>query len=1073
MVHVQLVMVLEIIIPKREGREDMENVKQIYGVMKKRFLFLMMLFLSLMVFGNFVFAQEEASTDDDTFVLEEIRVTGSRIRTSGMETPTPVTVMTVEEINFASPTTMIEGLAELPMFYGSNTTQNTGGFFETSGAGTLNLRGLQGKRTLTLLDGRRVVMSTIFGGPDINMFPELLLRSFETVTGGASAAYGTDAVAGVTNFILDTDYEGVKGHVQYGQTERGMNDNYEIELAGGYQFKDGTRLLLSYEKGEQDPIYGNQLDDFDWYSGTALVPNPADNAGDSPDNPYYIEAPNVYSRTSNIYGIFYTPGAYASAKPIFTFDDAGNVVPWVDSAGPCSGGFANQMCSNPDGTGSASDSAPWDNTTITPESGRENFFGYIERYFGKKLKVYAQGLYGKTHFTNRNYGGVFARDWGGLTIYRENPFLPTTIQDYMDENSMSSIKFGRNGGPLDIGYDPYTEQKTKTLSLTGGFDYNVYGGFFDGWQVKGYVQHGKTDVKAIQRGGVRLDRIYLAMDVVTDPLTGQPACNVAVTTRGTENEMYQDCVPLNLFGAGNASAEAVDWVTGYEPGVQMNVEGFLSATESIPLSYMSSANKLRDIEIEQNVFEVTVDGDLYEGWGAGPISMALGYHWREAEFTQLVLVGPGGNENVDPTYLPVMATNPALGIRGVAGGNKASGNIVDIQFSNVPFARGDQSVQEVFSELLIPVIADLPYVKQLLINGAARWADYSGAGETWSYKAGFDYAPITDLRFRGTYSQDVRAATMGEKYDRTGGIASVTDWLAEDYTEESVSYNITRFSNGSPDIQPEKAITKTFGLVYMPRWLKGLSFSTDWYSIDIKDNISKLSSGEVTEGCYVDGIQSFCDMITRGGDPVTDGNGEILDDNGNPIPAVTLVGEPYINRDSVKAVGIDFEIGYRRAVDWFGGGENIGVRFLGSYVKENSSTTDGVSVETADITYPRYTATLSLNYQRGGFGIWVQNRYRGETLKNRNYNWNGDSERWDVPDNIREAEILTDLNLNYRFDLDRTNLNFFFNVSNVLDKDPEPSYAVASSWFGTGPGIGHVGDLRGRRFVFGLSFEFK
>src|SRR5690606_16984710 len=132
-----------------------------------------------------------AQTEDAA--VEEVVVTGSRLRPTGMDTPNPVTIVTPEEINLLSPTTMVEGLAQLPQFFMSNTTANTGGFFTSPGAGTLNLRGLQGKRTLSLLDGRRIVSSTIFGGPDINLFPEQLIRTVETVTGGATAAYGTDA----------------------------------------------------------------------------------------------------------------------------------------------------------------------------------------------------------------------------------------------------------------------------------------------------------------------------------------------------------------------------------------------------------------------------------------------------------------------------------------------------------------------------------------------------------------------------------------------------------------------------------------------------------------------------------------------------------------------------------------------------------------------------------------------------------------------------------------------------------------------------------------------------------------
>src|SRR5690606_15515855 len=172
--------------------------------------------------------------------------------------------------------------------------------------------------------------------------------------------------------------------------------------------------------------------------------------------------------------------------------------------------------------------------------------------------------------------------------------------------------------------------------------------------------------------------------------------------------LYPDCVPLNLFGRGNASAEAIDWVTGFEPGVPMQAQGFLSATETVPHSYVSGENKQRIIDIEQSVWEVSADGEIADGWGAGPITMALGYGYREESFVQVVEVGPGGNVNADPTYRPVMANDPALGIRGVPGGNAASGNSVQIQFSHVPVARGAQGVREAFPEVLVPHVANKP-----------------------------------------------------------------------------------------------------------------------------------------------------------------------------------------------------------------------------------------------------------------------------------------------------------------------------------------------------------------------------
>lgn len=164
---------------------------------------------------------------------------------------------------------------------------------------------------------------------------------------------------------------------------------------------------------------------------------------------------------------------------------------------------------------------------------------------------------------------------------------------------------------------------------------------------------------------------------------------------------------------------------------------------------------------------------------------------------------------------------------------------MEIQFSNVPFARGEQDVSEAFVEFLVPLVSDLPLVQQLNFNGATRWAKYSGSGEVWSWKGGFDWRVTDEVRLRSTISQDVRAATMGEKFDRTGGIGNVTDYLLD--PAGTVSYGITTFSNGTPDIMPEEAKTMTIGAVYQPDWLDGLSFSADWYSVEVVDNIHLIS----------------------------------------------------------------------------------------------------------------------------------------------------------------------------------------------------------------------------------------
>jgi len=1000
--------------------------------------------------------------DDVQGGLEEVLVTGTRIRSTGMDLPNPVTVVTRDELTVIAPTNMIEGLAELPQFYGSATTQTPSPFFTSTGAGSLNLRGLQSNRTLQLLDGRRVVQSTIFGGPDINLFPESVVSSIQTVTGGASAAYGTDAVAGAVNFILDTDFEGIRANLSTGENDKGHGEHYEVSFAAGFALGERTHLLVSAEKNEQDPIWGDQILEYGWYQARSLIENPDTvNRGLTPDNPFYLPYNDVRSLNYSLGGIFHLPPAAGGAQIL---DANGNPSPFVLGS-PCNA----HGCSTTNGGSGVESGIP--GYQISPDTGRENLFGYIEHEFGG-LTVYGQLISGEAEFTSKNIGGLFPFPpvpplRRNFTIYSGNPFLPPAIQQVMTTNNIASVPFSRIGGPEDLAFDAYTTQTTETDSLTGGFEYELSGdGFFDGWQLRGYYQKGETDVRAIQRGGIRLDRIYLAADVVIDPGTGQPACNVTVVSG-----LYPDCVPLNLFGRGQASPAAVDWVTGFEPGVVINAQGFLSATESLPHTYVSGENKQRVIRIEQDVWEFSADGQIAEGW-AGPITMAFGYGFREESFDQVVEVGPGGNINADPTFRPVMANNTALGIRGVPGGAAASGNSVEIQFSNVPFARGEQDVKEAFTEFLVPLVADVKGVRQLNLSAAARWADYSGAGDQQSWKTGLDWAIIDQLRLRTTVSEDVRAATMGEKFDRTGGISPpVTDY---GITPNPAAYTATIFSNGTPDIKPEQAKTKTLGFVYQPAAVSGLSISVDWYSVDVTDNIQQAGAQAVVTGCYVDSDPFLCSLITRGGPPS-------MEDPA--INYISLIGVPYYNQAAVEAEGIDYEVNYRKDVDWFGGGESVGVRFLASYLDErNNINSAGVETKLAGslelgVPFPEWTALVSGSYNRGPLSVLLSARYTDSLLINRNWNFNGTSTRWDVLDNELGSETIVDARFNYDFDTANGRLALFVNVNNLFDTGPEeflaPPNAPFSSNFSTGTGLAVRGEGdRGRRYTLGVRMDF-
>ena len=207
-------------------------------------------------------------------------------------------------------------------------------------------------------------------------------------------------------------------------------------------------------------------------------------------------------------------------------------------------------------------------------------------------------------------------------------------------------------------------------------------------------------------------------------------------------------------------------------------------------------------------------------------------------------------------------------------------------------------------------------------------------------------------------------------------------------------------------------------------------------------------------------------MITRGGPP----------SNEDPsINYISLVGVPYYNQAAVEAKGIDFEVNYRRNVDWFGGGEFIGMRLLGSWLDErNNIAANGNVTELAgSFGLPDWTSVLSGNYNRGPLSLGLSVRYTDSMLMNRNWNFNGLSTRWDVADNEVASETVVDARFNYRFQMGNGDLSLNFNVNNLFDTDPEEFYFGAfSSNFSTGTGLNWTGEDRGRRYTVGLTMDF-
>jgi outer membrane receptor protein involved in Fe transport len=556
--------------------------------------------------------------------------------------------------------------------------------------------------------------------------------------------------------------------------------------------------------------------------------------------------------------------------------------------------------------------------------------------------------------------------------------------------------------------------KNTTVSATTGFEINLdTDSFLDGWQVQGYYQYGRNKQQMGIRGYLRTQTINAAIDAVVDPATGRTVCHAALT-----NPAFADCIPLDPFGEGNANADAIRYVT-------------TPADSAIDFFYIN----------REDVAELSMNGQIFRGWGAGPISGAFGADYRK-ESIESYQTGLGAQFDTP--------SNDTPGIRGVPSGYAADPDVH--LFDSFGDVDGQFDVKEVFAEGLIPIVSGLPFVKQLNFTPAARWASYEGSGNIWSYKGGLDWEINDQVRLRGTYSRDVRAATLAERFDRQRASGAVTD---DPVT--GGSYRFSQTNGGNPNVAPEKADTLTAGIIFQPSWLEGFSVTLDWYDIKIAGAIATLATQDIIVRCF-QGATSLCPLITR--DPTTQ--------------LITNVDNVYININQERANGLDLEFRYAKSLDgtfldlFKDRPESMSLSFLGTQLKERSTLIPGapkkdvagqipVGGDIRQPAYPEFVFNAALTYNVGGFSARLQTRYYDGGLVDIT-----DVEGVNVDDNTVDASWWTDLRLSYQ----RGPWEFFGQAINLLDESPPIGPKLIQQ------GNTQFYDLKGQRFVVGARWQF-
>ncbi|HWK37184.1 TonB-dependent receptor [Sphingomonas sp.] len=535
---------------------------------------------------------DSAQDDRTSSIAQEIIVTGSRIVRDGYQAPTPTTVLSMEDIQDRAPTNIADYVSQLPSMGVGNTPRTTLLFANaTGGANQMSARGLGVTRTLTLLDGRRVVGSGMSPAVDVNLLPQNLVQRVDVVTGGASAAYGSDAVAGVVNFILDTGFTGVKGSVNLSQTDRADGRVFSGDLAYGAKFAGGRGHLLlsgSYFNGQGiDSPIGRS-----WYQpGYHLLTNPDWTATNG--QPGQIVRNDV--------GYTSTPGGVVASGPLkgMTFGPGGEIGQFV--FGPIQQG---QMQA---GGTVIPTAARW---PLLPDDKHWSTYGRLSYEVTDDITAIFEAGYAGSDTVN--WSATYNRQGAtALTVSRANPYLPLAAQQAMDAAGVTSFQMNRlfydmiNSPGSHAGLAGYSRRQDRILAA-------LEGKFLGTGKWRAYYQRGHSKVWYTRDDNLMPARFNLAVDVIANPATGGVAgvAAGAPICRSTLANPGNGCVPMNIFGEGSLGAASIAWVTGYAEGLRTR----------------------QDLDFHQDVWSVDAQYEPFSTW-AGPVSIAAGFEYRKESFS--------------------------------------------------------------------------------------------------------------------------------------------------------------------------------------------------------------------------------------------------------------------------------------------------------------------------------------------------------------------------------------------------------------------------------------------------------
>jgi outer membrane receptor protein involved in Fe transport len=1030
-----------------------------------------------------------------------IVVTGSRIRQPNIESTVPIATLSSAEFFQQGQTSIGEVLNELPQLRSSFGQQNVGLGVGIAGLNLLDLRGLGPQRTLVLVNGRRHVPADILNNavsPDVNTIPTDLIERVDIVTGANSAVYGSDAIAGVVNFILRRDFQGVQVRGQIGASEGGYGGNQYLSAMAGTNFGEGRgNIILHGEYSRQERVFASNipfLNEVDGLVVTDTDPGGLTNGSDGVPDRTFIR--NQRQTNINRNGLVFISqpasnprcGVGANGVPFnctYLFREDGTLVPQTGTRFGTGvlGGIAG-------GNGQTGREA--DLVSVLPNVERYNANLLAHYEFTPALEAFVEAKYARVNVAGSNAGptgiqGQFTQFDSRERPRLDNPFLNaaarSTITNAILEAGCNpgistscstnpgiatggtltaaqrtaiangSFRFGLARNLLDVSIRD-ENFKRETFRIVGG----LRGTFNDDWSYEFSANYGQMKEDTNAGGYVDRQRFVLSIDSGINPANGQIQC------RAKFDPAAAVAYPANQFNRDRLAADIAACVP-YNP--------FGTSDNSAARTYFSR-NYTNQSKITQLVLQGFVNGDLSQLFElpGGPVSFAVGGEYRREK----------------PSY-----EQDEFG---------ASGNSTAVAFGT--FDPPAFKVKEAFAELRIPLLRERPFFEELSLSGAGRVSDYQGGtGTVYTYNFGGEWAPVRDIRFRANYGRAIRAPNRSE----TG--TPLVPNFAPAFTDPCTTSNIgsgTQFRNANcqadlgsllpniaslgqsslpilsgsnPALQEEKSNSLTLGVVLQPRFVPGLSLSVDYFDIKVDGVIVSSTAQQIVNNCYDSPTLAnpFCDLFQRFRGTGAGPFGEVA----GAIEGNTLISSPLNFAKRVRR-GLDFELNYRANLF---NDVRLNTQLLYTRQLKNSNYENPIDPTfenrlLGELGDPVNNARASLSLSKGSVTFGYQLRYIGQMWVGAYENYNSLQGRAPQDADYSEFAKYPDVFYHdFRVDFavkggvtEASDLNFYVGIDNAFNRNPPLGLTGTGERVASGGNGSNIYLIRGRNFYVGARAKF-